>query len=136
MVSKRIILFFFLLISSNDIAAQYNLKFSQVKLVSSQETVPVNKVWKIESVIYNIPQTASGYQTSNGSCATGSFESTAIVVDGTSTKVGSGTEPAAYSNLNYTHSYTSLPFWIPAGTTLSGGTCLNKISVIEFSIEP
>lgn len=136
MVSKRIMLLFFLLIFYNNITAQYNLKFSQVKLVSSQETVPVNKVWKIESVIYNIPQTASGYQTTNGSCSTGSFESTAIVVDGISTKVGSGTEPAAYSNLTYTHSYTSLPFWIPAGTTLSGGTCLNKISVIEFSIEP
>lgn len=121
---------------SQSIFCQYDLVFSQVKLVSVQETVPVNKVWKIESVIYNIPQTSSGVQTSNGSCTSGSYESTAIVVDGTSTKVGNGTVPAAYSNLTNTHSYTSLPFWIPAGTTLSGGTCLNKISVIEFNIQP
>lgn len=51
-------------------------------------------------------------------------------------KVGQGTQPAAYSNLAYTHSYTILPFWLPAGATLSGGTCLNKVSVIEFNIIP
>ncbi len=132
---KFIFLVLFLWLSQS-LFCQYNLDFSQVKLVSVQETVPANKVWKIESVIYNIPQTSSGVQTSNGSCASGSYESTAIVVDGTSTKVGNGTVPAAYSNVTNTHSYTSLPFWIPAGTTLSGGTCLNKISIIEFNIQP
>ena len=128
-----LVLFFWV---SQSLFCQYNLDFSQVKLVSVQETVQVYKVWKIESVIYNIPQTSSGVQTSNGSCTSGSYESTAIVVDGTSTKVGNGTVPAAYSNVTNTHSYTSLPFWIPAGTTLSGGTCLNKISIIEFNIQP
>lgn len=136
MAFNTFFLFILLAVTSFKIKAQYNLKFSEIKLVTNLETVPPNKVWKIESVIYNIPQTASGYQTTNGSCSTGSFESTAIVVDGISTKVGSGTEPTAYSNLNYTHSYTSLPFWLPAGATLSGGTCLNKISVIEFNVEP
>jgi hypothetical protein len=128
-----LVLFFWV---SQSLFCQYNLDFSQVKLVSVQETVPANKVWKIESVIYNIPQTSSGVQTSNGSCTSGSYESTAILVDGTSTKVGNGTVPAAYSNVTNTHSYTSLPFWIPAGTKLSGGTCLNKISIIEFNIQP
>ncbi len=128
-----LVLFFWV---SQSLFCQYNLGFSQVKLVSVQETVPVNKVWKIESVIYNIPQTSSGVQTSNGSCTSGSHESTAIVVDGISTKVGNGTVPAAYSSVTNTHSYTSLPFWLPAGTTISGGTCLNKISVIEFNIQP
>lgn len=118
------------------IAAQGNLQFNQVKLVSALETVPVGKVWKIESVIYNIPQTASGYQSTNGGCSYAYYESTAIEIAGIPTKVGQGTQPAAYSNLAYTHSYTILPVWIPAGTTLSGGTCLNKISVIEFNIVP
>lgn len=118
------------------IAAQGNLQFNQVKLVSALETVPVGKVWKIESVIYNIPQTASGYQSTNGGCSYAYYESTAIEIAGIPTKVGQGTQPAAYSNLAYTHSYTMLPVWIPAGTTLSGGTCLNKISVIEFNIVP
>ena len=116
--------------------AQGNLQFNQVKLVSALETVPAGKVWKIESVIYNIPQTASGYQSTNGGCSYIYYESTAIEIAGIPTKVGQGTQPAAYSNLAYTHSYTMLPVWIPAGTTLSGGTCLNKVSVIEFNIVP
>ncbi len=116
--------------------AQGNLQFNQVKLVTSTETVPVGKVWKIESVIYNIAATASGYQASNGSCNSSTYESTSIEIAGIPTKVGQGTQAASYSNLQYTHSYTILPLWIPAGTTLSGGTCLNKISVIEFNIIP
>jgi hypothetical protein len=58
----------------------------------------------------------------------------AIVIDGVPTKVGQGTLPLAYSSGFYVHSYTILPLWLPAGATLSGGTCLNKISVIEFNI--
>ena len=125
-----------LILLSNLACAQGNLQFNQVKLVTSLETVPVGKVWKIESVIYNIPLTASGHQAGAGSCNSTSYESTAIEVAGIPTKVGQGTQPASYSNLQYTHSYTILPLWIPAGTTLSGGTCLNKISVIEFNIIP
>jgi len=117
-------------------SAQGNLQFNQVKLVTSLETVPLGKVWKIESVIYNIPLTAQGYQNTNGSCNSTSSESTGIEIAGVPTKVGQGTQAASYSSLTYTHSYTILPLWIPAGTTLSGGTCLNKISVIEFNIIP
>ncbi len=132
---KKLLLFTFIILS-NLACAQGNLQFNQVKLVTSTETVPVGKVWKIESVIYNIAPTASGYQGGAGSCNSTSYESTAIEVAGIPTKVGQGTQPASYSNLQYTHSYTILPLWIPAGTTLSGGTCLNKISVIEFNIIP
>ena len=132
---KKLLLFTFILLS-NLACAQGNLQFNQVKLVTSTETVPVGKVWKIESVIYNIAATASGYQASNGSCNSSTYESTSIEIAGIPTKVGQGTQAASYSNLQYTHSYTILPLWIPAGTTLSGGTCLNKISVIEFNIIP
>ena len=132
---KKLLLFTFILLS-NLACAQGNLQFNQVKLVTSLETVPVGKVWKIESVIYNIPLTAPGYQSTNGSCNSTSSESTGIEIAGVPTKGGQGTQPASYSSLTYTHSYTILPLWIPAGTTLSGGTCLNKISVIEFNIIP
>jgi len=132
---KKSILFTFLILSTLA-NAQGNLQFNQVKLVTSLETVPLGKVWKIESVIYNIAPTATGYQSGAGSCNSTSYESTAIEVAGIPTKVGQGTQPASYSSLVYTHSYTILPLWIPAGTTLSGGTCLNKISVIEFNIIP
>lgn len=132
---KKILLSTFIVLS-NLACAQGNLQFNQVKLVTSIETVPLGKVWKIESVIYNIAPTATGYQSGAGSCNSTSYESTAIEVAGIPTKVGQGTQPASYSSLVYTHSYTILPLWIPAGTTLSGGTCLNKISVIEFNIIP
>ena len=132
---KKLLLSTFIILSTL-VCAQGNLQFNQVKLVTSLETVPLGKVWKIESVIYNIAATASGYQASNGSCNSSTYESTSIEIAGIPTKVGQGTQAASYSNLQYTHSYTILPLWIPAGTTLSGGTCLNKISVIEFNIIP
>ena len=117
--------------------AQGNLQFNQVKLVTALETVPAGKVWKIESVIYNIAEGSTTYQTGNyGNCNTNDNNSAAIVVAGTPTKVGQGTSPLGYSSGSYVHSYTILPIWLPAGTTLSGGICLNKISVIEFNIIP
>ncbi len=132
---KKILLSTFIILSTLA-NAQGNLQFNQVKLVTSLETVPLGKVWKIESVIYNIALSEPGYQASSGSCNSTSNESTGIVIAGVPTKVGQGTQAASYSSLTYTHSYTILPLWIPAGTTLSGGTCLNKISVIEFNIIP
>ncbi len=131
-------LYFILFILLNQLAfAQGNLQFNQVKLVTAQETVPAGKVWKIESVIYNIAEGSTTYQTGNsGNCTSSDYNSAAIVVAGTPTKVGQGTSPLAYSNGAYVHSYTILPIWLPAGTTLSGGICLNKISVIEFNITP
>lgn len=117
--------------------AQGNLQFNQVKLVTNQETVPVGKLWKVESVIYYIPEDQSGAQSSaSTTCGSSTFRSTALVIDGVATKVGNGTHTAAYSNLSYTHSYTMLPIWLPSGSTLSGGPCLNKVSVIEFNIIP
>ena len=131
-------LYFILFILINQLAfAQGNLQFNQVKLVTALETVPAGKVWKIESVIYNIAEGSTTYQTGNyGNCTTSDYNSAAIVVAGTPTKVGQGTTPLAYSSGAYVHSYTILPIWLPAGTTLSGGICLNKISVIEFNITP
>jgi hypothetical protein len=117
--------------------AQGNLQFNQVKLVTNQETVPAGKVWKVESVIYNIPSGSNTYQVANyGDCSPSDINKSAIVVDGTPTKVGQGTTPLGYSSGTYTHTYTMLPLWLPAGATLSGGLCLNKISVIEFNIIP
>jgi hypothetical protein len=122
------------------IAANTNaqtLQFSQVKLVTALETVPPGKVWKVESVIYNIPNDQSSVQSSsNSNCSIGNYRSVAISINGVPTKVGNGTQPAAYSNADYTHSNTILPVWLPAGATLSGGPCNNQVSVIEFNVVP
>lgn len=121
--------------AGGNMMAQSGLQFSQVKIVTTQETVPAGKVWKVESVIYNISLDASSAQSSSAtSCSSAYYRSTAINVNGVDTKVGNGTMTAAYSNLAYTHSYTNLPFWLPAGYTLSGGPCNNMVSVIEFTI--
>jgi hypothetical protein len=133
---KKCLIFLVFVTMGHCVMAQGNLQFNQVKLVTTLETVPAGKVWKVESVIYNIAPTATGYQSGAGSCNSTSYESTAIEVAGVPTKVGQGTQPASYSSLIYTHSYTILPLWLPTGTSLSGGTCLNKVSVIEFNIIP
>ena len=134
---KRLYIFIITIFLYTGAFTQGNLQFNQVKLVTALETVPAGKVWKIESVIYNIAEGSTTDQTGNsGNCTSSDYNSAAIVVAGTPTKVGQGTSPLGYSSGGYVHSYTILPIWLPAGTTLSGGICLNKISVIEFNITP
>lgn len=131
-------LYFILFVLLNQLAyAQGNLQFNQVKLVTALETVPVGKVWKIESVIYNIPSEMSSYQTSQSlSCGVNTFQNFAIEVAGVPTKTGQGVGALQLSNITYTQGYTELPIWLPGGATLSGGPCLNKVSVLEFNITP
>ena len=131
-------LYFILFVLLNQLAfAQGNLQFNQVKLVTALETVPAGKVWKIESVIYNIPSEMSSYQTSQSlSCGVNTFQNFAIEVAGVPTKTGQGVNALQLSNITYTQGYTELPIWLPGGATLSGGPCLNKVSILEFNIIP
>jgi hypothetical protein len=88
------------------------LQFSQVLLVSSTQTVPANKVWKVESVM-PINQTSIYHQ---------------IVVNSTTIIVGT---------TNYSGSwFHAFPMWLPAGTTLAAGATVFRISVVEFTIVP
>jgi len=119
------------------VSAQGSLQFNQVKLVTTQQTVPANKVWKVESVIYSVgvddaPFIYSGSQ----SCLVYSRRNYSISIDGTLTKVGNLASGYANSSGDAYFMTTSLPVWLPAGSTLSGGPCNNKISVIEFNIVP
>jgi hypothetical protein len=131
-------LYLILFVLLNQLAyAQGNLQFNQVKLVTALETVPAGKVWKIESVIYNIPSEMSSYQTSQSlSCGVNTFQNFAIEVAGVPTKTGQGVGALQLSNITYTQGYTELPIWLPGGVTLSGGPCLNKVSILEFNIIP
>ena len=52
------------------------------------------------------------------------------------TKTGQGVSALQYSNSAFTQAYTELPIWLPGGATLSGGPCLNKVSILEFNIIP
>lgn len=117
--------------------AQGSLQFNQVKLVTTQETVPAGKVWKVESVIYNIPESSYPLATNtSSSCGSSYLRNYSIEVDGVATKVGFLDGVNSTSSYNYFYMTSSLPIWLPAGATLSGGPCSNKISVIEFNIVP
>ena len=50
---KKIVLSIFLVITINIVRAQASLEFNQVKLITTVETVPLGKAWKVESVASN-----------------------------------------------------------------------------------
>ncbi|MBM3171360.1 MAG: hypothetical protein FJZ75_07110 [Bacteroidetes bacterium] len=101
----------FVLPIANKLQAQ-TLQFSQVLLVSTTQTVPANKVWKVESVM-PINQQSIYHQ---------------IVVNSTTIIVGT---------TNYTGSwFNAFPMWLPAGTTLAAGSTVFRVSVIEFTVVP
>ncbi|MBM3171952.1 MAG: hypothetical protein FJZ75_10130 [Bacteroidetes bacterium] len=116
---------------------QGSLQFNQVKLVTTVQTVPANKVWKVESVIFPIPADDPPFVTSGSTgCSFATHRNYAISIDGTLTKVGN--LASGFTNSSFGHFFmtTTIPVWLPAGATLSGGPCNNKISVIEFNIVP
>lgn len=131
-------LFVFLFLCTSATAFSQTLQYSQVKLITTTETVPGGKVWKVESVMAssNLATTA-GTDSQN--------HSVRIVVNGTTVHIkaintwvgsssGSNANPRPYGVT--TIDVTDLPIWLPAGTTLEAGTNAAYISVIEFNEAP
>ena len=107
-----LIALWFSLVSINKTVQAQTLQFSQVLLVSTTQTVPANKVWKVESVM-PINQTSIYHQ---------------IVVNSNTIIVGT---------TNYSGSwFNAFPMWLPAGTTLAAGSTVFRVSVIEFTVVP
>jgi hypothetical protein len=132
---KHSILFFFLLLCTGIINAQGTLQFNRVVLVTTQQTVPAGKVWKVESVVVPISANNPSYASSgSASCGSSFFRNHTFRVNGVETKAGNGSMPIV--NTGYEASYTPLPLWLPAGATLDGGPCNIQVSVIEFNILP
>lgn len=108
--------FLFVLISFIFIVAEkvqsQTLQFSQVLLISNTQTVPANKVWKVESPL---PSWGGGSTTNT------------ITIDGNLVVVAIG--GSAISGISF-------PIWLPAGTTLAGGQNIPRISVVEFTVVP
>ena len=106
------------------------LSYSQTVLISNAvQTVPANKVWKIESFLPTTTKVTSTFPTAFN-----------MVVNGNAYPVGhsafgnvSGNNAEAWSSSMVN---TSFPFWLPAGSTLAAGTGIGLISVIEFSVIP
>jgi len=115
------------------------LTFSQVKMVTTVQTVPDDKVWKIESVASNSAQALSALSSCNASSNSTqiSINSTTIHVSARYAITGSNCNSSASGGTGVatTGDLTKLPLWIPAGTTLAAGNGAAFVSVIEFSIE-
>ena len=83
-----------------------------MKLVSSQETVPVGKVWKVESVCYSAGPTIfiQSYI----------YASMSYAINGNVLYIATITDTEyRYNNPVKDNTF---PFWLPAGSTLSAGT--------------
>ena len=111
------------------------LSFSQVKLVSTVQTVPPNKVWKVENILPSVRPTTTNF---NGQ----SFVNFTLLVNGL-TVFYLSTESLGNLQGNGTTGITAVtagigasPIWLPAGTTLAVGSNLHAISVIEFNVIP
>ena len=120
-----IILGLFILISFSGQAQ--NLVFSKAILVSTTDTVPNGKIWKVESVL---SASALNINTGTGSAQ---YAATNILVDGLSVFIKSSWGNS-YSSSSVV--CTDLPIWLPAGTSLAAAGNVYKISVLEFSIVP
>ncbi len=117
-IYKIAILCILAFVYSNDSKAQGNLQFNKVKLVSATDTVPTNKVWKVESITY--PSLTSNIIMYNSY----------ILINGGTTQVRTyQSSSAIFWEMKY-------PFWLPAGTTISVSSNVNLISVIEYNITP
>ncbi len=112
----------FLLNTNPDFLAQGELAYNQVLLVTTSQTVPTGRVWKVESILSNQDQV----QNINVSGAR-------ILVNGTSIylteRVGTPTSSNAFFP-------SMLPMWLPSGATLAASTGVQYISVIEFIVTP
>ncbi|MBM3171359.1 MAG: hypothetical protein FJZ75_07105 [Bacteroidetes bacterium] len=102
-----LLLLAFVLPIANKLQAQ-TLQFSQVLLVSTTQTVPANKVWKVEGII-----------------PTSAIDNYYISINSSLSHI------ARFDNVK-----GALPIWLPAGTTLAAGANVFRVSVIEFTIVP
>ena len=109
----------------NAVQAQ-TLQFSQVLLVSTTQTVPANKVWKVEGVMPS--QSLTTYSVKDFSIA---VDNSQVYVAGS--HMGSSGSQYAWG---YFASLDFQPLWLPAGTTLAAGTNVFRVSVIEFTVVP
>jgi hypothetical protein len=124
--------------------AQGNLQFNQVKIISNidpPQTVPVGKVWKIESVFTAGDQDVYGVQTSGTTlslfpaCGVPSFY---YLYSGRYLAINS--IPISFGIHSAGETMTNLPIWVPAGSTVctctNNALCARGYSAIEFNIVP
>ncbi len=137
---KKVILTIIFAVAILVAKAQNNLQFNSIKLVSTVQTVPANKVWKVESCSFagGFPFCVGTSSTSYfcGASSTNSSGTDAImsyIVNGVTSYIIGITHHASYPS---SMPNLSFPLWLPAGATLQAGTNMSYFSVMEFNVVP
>jgi hypothetical protein len=115
-------------------AMAQSLAFSQVKTVSQAETVPANKVWKLNGCFYNA--LLSGIVSSGSGSGTYSNSDAYILVNNQSVAVRSSRSGGGYYHAAGFVWEMAWPMWLQTGSTLAASTGVLSVSVIEFTIVP
>jgi hypothetical protein len=129
------LLFLFVFImcrAGNSAYAQgYTLQFNRVLLVSSVlQTVPANKVWKVEKMLTS---SFMIYQYSSGNCNSSNSDPYQVIIDGAVYFLAEELT-TGQSGYQYAPGSTKGPLWLPAGTTLKTQCSSSLLSIIEFNL--
>jgi hypothetical protein len=95
------------------------------------DTVPANKVWKVES--YMQANVSLTNQTNGGGCSNPSWQSPFYInqyMYYNTAWIGNGISSFYQGN------HIPFPFWLPAGTTLKTTCAGDYLSVLEFTVQP
>jgi hypothetical protein len=141
---KTPLLLLFLIIYYQNIA-QGNLQFSQVKLVSTTETVPAGKVWKLQNFLPNV-SLFTDITRNQTNPTSGGIRNFIILVNGISIYLQTtvtrevGRSDSYWNQDGYATAASSSilnePIWLSAGTTLAASTNVQFVSIIEFNVIP
>ncbi len=141
---KTPLLLLFLIVYYQNIA-QGNLQFSQVKLVSTTETVPAGKVWKLQNFLPNV-SLFTDITRNQTNPTSGGIRNFIILVNGISIYLQTtvtrevGRSDSYWSQDGYATAASSSilnePIWLSSGTTLAASTNVQFVSVIEFNVIP
>ena len=125
--------------------AQGNLQFNQVKLVSTVETVPAGKVWKLENYLPS-SQLAIDLNRQPNQASVGGTKNFIVLVNGTQVFLQTtitrevGRNDGYWSQDGYAaaadYRIFDAPIWLPAGTSLAASTNVMSLSVVEFNVLP
>jgi hypothetical protein len=142
---KRLYIFIITIFLYTGAFTQGNLQFNQVKLVSTIETVPAGKVWKVENYLPSSQLAIDLNRPSNQATAGGTknfimlVNSSQVFLQTTITREV-GRDDAYWNHSGYTtasdYKIFDAPIWLPASTTLAASTNVLSLSVIEFNILP
>lgn len=138
---KFIGLFLFICVSQS-LLAQGNLQFNQVKLISTQQTVPAGKVWRVDGATFLGGSPTCLGTGPNTNCAGGTLQGSGFIaemtflINGLPNYIYSFQGNPGISSATSSPGISPFPLWIPSGTSLAAGTNMRFLSIVEFNIIP